>query len=266
MSDVIGIQAVRAALRGDSQRARCLYVARGRRDARMNELISMAKDAGVRFQLVEAAWFRRRAGDVAHQGVLLESHAHEMLSEDDLFGDWAALPADPLLLVLDGITDPRNFGACLRTANGAGVDAVIVPKRKSAPLSPVALKTAQGGVEDLRIVEVTNLARTLAALQARNVWIVGADGDAPGDYTRVDYTGPMAIVMGSEGKGLRRLTREHCDVLVNIPMHGSVSSLNVSVATGILLFEARRVRAAASSGGSGDTEGFRGIEKGAPDT
>lgn len=246
MSDVIGIQAVRAVLTESPARARGLFIQRGRRDARMNELIALAKDAGIRHQAMDGQWFRRRAGDAAHQGALLECHELAVASERDLYARWDELGTHPLLLILDGVTDPRNFGACLRSANGAGVGAVIVPKRNSAPLSQVALKTAQGGAEDLFIVEVTNIARTIAAIQERSVWVVGADGDAPFTYTDVDGSGALALVMGSEGKGLRRLTRERCDQLVQIPMQGSVSSLNVSVATGVILFEVQRQRALAS--------------------
>jgi 23S rRNA (guanosine2251-2'-O)-methyltransferase len=242
MSDVFGIQAVRSVLREDPDRARRLYIQRGRRDARVSELISLARDAGVRHQATEPQWFRRRLGDAAHQGVLLECHEVSLAGMEDLLQRWDSLGAAPLLLILDGVTDPRNFGACLRSASGAGVDAVVIPKRNSAPLSAVALKTAQGGVEDLFIVEVTNLARAMKTLREHQVWIVGTDGDAPSAYTEMSCDGPLAIVMGSEDKGLRRLTREHCDQLVHIPMHGSVTSLNVSVATGVLLYEARRQR------------------------
>ncbi len=244
MSDVVGIQAVRAVLRETPELARGLYLQVGRRDARVNELIDMAKRAGVRHQSMESTWFRRRAPDTAHQGVLLECQERALAKEADLFARWDSFGAQPLILVLDGITDPRNFGACLRSASGAGVDAVIVPKRNSAPLSPVALKTAQGGAEDLFIVEVTNLARTLKALAQRGVWIVGTDGEATASYVDMDANGALALVMGSEGKGMRRLTKTLCDQLVYIPMSGSVSSLNVSVATGIMLYEIRRQQSA----------------------
>jgi len=242
MSDVFGIQAVRAVLQTSPERARSIFMQQGRRNGRINELIELAKAAGVRHQAMDAQWFRRRAGDEAHQGVVLECHELAMASESELFERLPSFGTSPLLLILDGITDPRNFGACLRNANAAGVDAVIVPKRNSAPLSPVALKTAQGGAEDLFIVEVTNLARTMAALAQANIWMVGADGEAGLAYNEYDATGPTALVMGSEGKGLRRLTKTHCDQLVKIPMLGSVSSLNVSVATGVLLFEMCRQR------------------------
>ncbi len=245
MSDVIGIQAVRSVLRETPERARCLHVMTGRRDARVNELISMAKSAGVRFQSVPSSFFARRVerdSGAAHQGVLLECRALETQGEADLAAHLDGLPHPVLVLVLDGITDPRNLGACLRSANAAGVDAVILPKRNSAPINEVALKTAQGGAEALFICEVTNLARTLKALKERGLWLVGAEGESDQLYTAPDLTVATAVVMGSEGQGLRRLTRELCDYLVAIPMAGSVSSLNVSVASGILLFEAVRQR------------------------
>ena len=243
MSDVIGFQAVRSVLTSSPGRARVLYVQQGRRDARASEVIALAKESGVRFQSKQAAWFKQRVTEGVHQGVLLECHELAVLSEAEFFADWASLPPNPLLLVLDGVTDPRNFGACLRTANGAGVDAVLFPKRNSAPLNALALKTAQGGAETLRLVEVTNLARCLKSLQSQNVWVVGADDEADLNHYALQATGPLALVCGSEGKGLRRLTRESCDQLVRIPMSGSVSSLNVSVATGVLLFEFARQRA-----------------------
>jgi 23S rRNA (guanosine2251-2'-O)-methyltransferase len=155
----------------------------------------------------------------------------------DALGDRA-----PLILVLDGITDPHNFGACLRSADAAGVDAVIVPKDKSAPLNATVRKVACGAAETVPVYAVTNLARSLAALKDRGIWLAGLAGEGAVSLTQQDLTGPLGIVMGSEGEGLRRLTRDACDYLVSIPMAGSVSSLNVSVATGVTLFEAVRQR------------------------
>ena len=246
MDEVVGIQAVRAALREAPALARCLYLMKGRRDARYNELISLARDASVRFQTMEEVWFRRRVPDLSHQGVLLECHSRTLADEKDLKDKWPEFGSEPLILILDEITDPRNLGACLRTANAAGVDAVIMPKRNSAPLSPVVLKTAQGGAEDLFLVQVTNLARTIAWLQGQGVWVLGADGEGGTVWDTMDSKGPTALVMGSEGKGLRRLTRSLCDHLVSIPMFGSVESLNVSVATGVLLYEMVRQRTVAA--------------------
>jgi 23S rRNA (guanosine2251-2'-O)-methyltransferase len=191
---------------------------------------------------MDPVWFKRRHKDTAHQGVVLDCQELDVADEDALREMWPTLPATPLVLVLDGITDPRNLGACLRSANGANVDVVILPKRNSAPLNEVALKTAQGGAEGQFIVNVTNLARTLRWLQEQGVWIVGAADSADVSWHEIDASVPLALVMGSEDKGLRRLTAEHCDQLVKIPMLGSVSSLNVSVATGILLFETVRQR------------------------
>ncbi|MEE2782308.1 MAG: 23S rRNA (guanosine(2251)-2'-O)-methyltransferase RlmB [Pseudomonadota bacterium] len=241
MIEVHGIFAVRAQLREGANRARCLYIQKGRRDARINELISLAREQGIRYQAVEAAWFRRRLnGDELHQGVLLESQAVPLVREDEFFNMLPGLTRPVTVLVLDGVTDPRNLGACLRTANAAGVQAVILPKRRSAPINGIVLKTAQGGVESLRIVEVTNLARTLKRLADAGLWLVGTDEDARLAYVDASLDGDAAIILGSEDKGLRRLTREACDQLIAIPMHGSVESLNVSVAAGVILFE--RVR------------------------
>ena len=242
MDEVIGIQAVRAALRDTPGLARNLYLMKGRRDARFNELIGMARESRVRYQTVDEAWFKRRDIEGAHQGVLLECHARQPADEQALQQRWPELGPAPLVLVLDNITDPRNFGACLRTANAAGVDVVIVPKRNSAPLSAVAMKTAQGGAEDLFIVQVTNLARTLKWLKEQGVWLFGADADGDEVWQSLDSVTAVALVMGGEGRGLRRLTRSLCDKLVSIPMLGKVESLNVSVASGILLYEAVRQR------------------------
>jgi len=150
----------------------------------------------------------------------------------------------PLILVLDGVTDPHNLGACLRTADAAGVTAVVIPKDKSATLTPVVRKVACGAAEVIPLVAVTNLARTLEKLQQRGLWVVGTAGEAEQQIYQQDLTGPLVMIMGAEGKGMRRLTRDHCDFLVKLPMAGSVSSLNVSVATGVCLFEAVRQRQA----------------------
>ncbi len=245
MSDVFGIQAVRAALRDRPERARCLYVQSRRRDARVQELIALAREHQVRYQTVDAAWFKRRVGDEAHQGAVLDCQEMDVQDEAALFAHIDNLAHPAFILILDEITDPRNFGACLRSADGAGVDAVIVPKRNSAPLAGVALKTAQGGAENLFIAEVTNLSRTMKKLGEVGVWITGAAGEAERSYVELDYAGPTALVVGSEDKGMRRLTREHCDQLVHIPMQGRVESLNVSVAASVLLYEVVRQRLSA---------------------
>lgn len=241
MSQVYGLHAVAALIAEDPGRVRSLHVQRGRRDGRMAELVDAARASGIRVETVERAWLDRRC-DGRHQGVVAECQALKPLSEPDFEARWEALAAPHLLLVLDGVTDPRNLGACLRSASAAGVQAVLLPRRRSAPLNEVALKTAAGGAEGLLLVEVANLARRLEWLKARGVWLIGAAGDAGTAWCDADLTGSCALIVGSEGTGMRALTARLCDVLVGIPMQGRVSSLNVSVATGILLFEAQRQR------------------------
>ena len=190
MSDVVGILAVRTVLRSSPELARCLYVQKGRRDARVNELIGMAREQGIRFQTVEAAWFKRRVTDgEAHQGVLLEQRPMSLPTEEDLLSASENWPKPRTILVLDGVTDPRNIGACLRTANGAGVQALVLPKRKSGSLNAAALKTAQGGQEGVMVVEVTNLARFLKHTRDAGFWLIGTDGDTDQVHFDADLEG-----------------------------------------------------------------------------
>ena len=242
MADLIGFHAVRECLIESPHKARCLYLLRGRRDARANELIILAKSQKVRFQSVEPFWFDRRGVAGNYQNVLLDCHEVAVESENDLKAKWESFPSDVKVLVLDEIADPRNLGACLRSANGAGVEVVVLPKRKSAPLSEAALKVAQGGNEGLCIVEVVNLARFLGWLKSKGVMIYGATADAHNSWTTIDGSGPLAVIVGNENKGIRRLTKDKCDHLVKINMQGSVDSLNVSVACGVMLFEILRQR------------------------
>jgi 23S rRNA (guanosine2251-2'-O)-methyltransferase len=183
-----------------------------------------------------------KARGANHQGIMARVKSAKQLNENDLDAIVAS-QEQPLLLILDGVTDPHNLGACLRNADAAGVAAVIVPKDKSAPMTATVSKVACGAAETVPLVRVTNLARTMRALQEQGVWIAGTAGEATHDIYQAKLTGPLAIVMGAEGDGMRRLTRETCDDLIKIPMAGSVSSLNVSVASGICLFEAVRQRA-----------------------
>jgi 23S rRNA (guanosine2251-2'-O)-methyltransferase len=244
---VYGLHAVEALLRQDPSRLQRLLVQRGRDDRRVAALLELAAAAGVSVE-------RRRRdvldelADGRHQGVvaqLTESGGSRDLrwSEAQLL-DAVQHSDDLLLLVLDGVTDPHNLGACLRSADAAGATAVITPRDKSADITPVVRKVASGASETVPLVRVTNLARCLQSLQDAGVWVYGAAGEASGSLYDADLSGPLALVMGAEGRGLRRLTREHCDHLVGLPMAGSVSSLNVSVARGICLFEARRQRLA----------------------
>jgi 23S rRNA (guanosine2251-2'-O)-methyltransferase len=185
---------------------------------------------------------KRMVPDGRHQGVVANAAAPKVYSESELEDLLESLPDSPFLLILDGVTDPHNLGACLRSADAAGVHAIIAPKDRAASLTPVAIKVSSGAAQTVPFVQVTNLARCLRDLKERGIWLVGLDGHAEETLFDRDLKGPLAIVMGAEGQGLRRLSKEHCDFLVKIPMVGSVESLNVSVATGICLFEALRQR------------------------
>ncbi len=240
MSEIFGLHAVTSALEQAPERIRVLYVQKGR-DSRRDALVAAARDIGLRVEFVDRAWLDRRA-EGAHQGVLAQSQALSLADEKAFESAWTALESPRLVLALDGVQDPRNLGACLRSAGAAGVQAVLLPKRNSAPVNAAALKTAAGVAERLLLVSVTNLARRLEWLAANGAWIVGAAGEAEADYYQADFSGDTVLVMGGEEKGLKRLTREKCDQLVRIPMVEGVESLNVSVATGVVLFEVVRQR------------------------
>ncbi|MFM8576528.1 MAG: 23S rRNA (guanosine(2251)-2'-O)-methyltransferase RlmB [Limnohabitans sp.] len=217
-----------------------VYFEASRRDARMRQFIERAKEAGVR--LIEADGLRlsKLAGSHGHQGVaaLVQAMAQTHSLDDLLY----SLQEPPLLLVLDGVTDPHNLGACLRVADGAGAHAVIAPKDHAAGLNATVAKVASGAAEKVPYFMVTNLARTLGELKERNIWVIGTSGDADKSVYQVDMKGPTALVLGAEGPGMRQLTRKTCDELVRIPMKGAVESLNVSVASGVCLYEALRQR------------------------
>ena len=246
MSDlerVYGLHAVEALLRHHPKRVKQVWLAEGRGDPRARVVVELAEQARVRVGQCE-----RREMDVwvegVHQGVVAEVSPSQVWGEAMLEELLDRAEGPPLLLVLDGVTDPHNLGACLRTADAAGALAVIIPKDKAATLNATVRKVACGAAEVIPLVAVTNLARALEKLQQRGLWIVGTAGEAEQVIYDQDLTGPTVLVMGAEGKGMRRLTREHCDYLVRLPMAGSVSSLNVSVATGVCLFEALRQRQA----------------------
>lgn len=239
---VFGIHAVQALLQSDPDSIHSLSVMQGRVDDRLNALLKLAQQHNVAVHTVP----RKELDQLVrgqHQGVVAQVQASISRDEgdlEDILDRLSGVP--PFLLILDGITDPHNLGACLRSADAAGVHAVIVPKDKSASMNATVRKVACGAAESVPLIYITNLARTMEWLQQRGIWITGAAGEAEQDLYHTDLKGPMAFAMGAEGSGLRRLTREHCDQLTRIPMAGSVSSLNVSVATGICLFEAVRQR------------------------
>ncbi|MFC2971822.1 23S rRNA (guanosine(2251)-2'-O)-methyltransferase RlmB [Azotobacter bryophylli] len=244
---IYGVHAVEALLRHHPKRVKQLWLAEGRQDPRVQTLIELARQARVAVGQRDRRELDEWAEGV-HQGVVAEVSPSQVWGEAMLDELLDRCEGTPLLLVLDGITDPHNLGACLRTADAAGVQAVIVPKDKSATLNATVRKVACGAAEVVPLVAVTNLARTLEKLRQRGLWTVGTAGEAEQDLYQLDLRGPTVLIMGAEGKGMRRLTREHCDYLVRLPMAGSVSSLNVSVATGVCLFEAIRQRKAAAQG------------------
>ncbi|MEH6565002.1 MAG: 23S rRNA (guanosine(2251)-2'-O)-methyltransferase RlmB [Halopseudomonas sp.] len=244
MSDlerVFGVHAVQALLERNPKRVKRLLLQSGRLNERQQALLEQAQGAGIGLQRLAPDELDKLIEGV-HQGVIAEVTPSQLWSEEMLTHLLDRLEEVPLLLVLDGVTDPHNLGACLRSADAAGVQAVIVPKDRSASLTPVVRKVACGAAETVPLVAVTNLARTLKQLQQRGLWVVGTAGEAQQFIYEVDLKVPSVIVMGAEGAGMRRLTREHCDYLARLPMAGAVSSLNVSVAAGVCLFEAVRQR------------------------
>ena len=238
---VYGLHAVRIMLERHPQRVIALRVDERREDPRVRHIEALAQQAGVPLERVEAPRLRQRLGDVVHQGVLAEIRPLAPWTEDQLLEALADAPP-PLLLALDGVQDPHNLGACLRTADACGARAVIVPRDRAAHLTPVVRKVAAGAAETTPVAVVTNLVRTLKMLQQAGLWVVGADAQAPGPAREADLTGPVVLVLGAEGTGLRQLTRQSCDALVHLPRRGAVESLNVSVAAGMLLYEALRQR------------------------
>lgn len=239
---IFGLHAVESALRNDAERVRSVLLRAGRQDQRLAEIVDLAKSAGVRVKQMDAQGFDRLVGKGRHQGVMAEYEGQKALKENDLYSLLDQLNGAPFLLILDGVTDPHNLGACLRTADAAGVDAVIVPRDNAVGITPVVRKVACGAAESVPFVQVTNLSRVLDKLRDQGFWVVGTSDKAEQSLYDTDLKGPLIMVMGAEGKGLRRLTTERCDFLVSLPMAGDVSSLNVSVATGVCLFEAVRQR------------------------
>lgn len=237
---IYGLHPISALVNKEPERIVQLYVQVGRHDGRMQSVIDRAKEAGMRTQAVSRDFLDKLSGNQVHQGLVAEVKAALESSETDLWQLLDKLAEPVLLLVLDGVQDPHNLGACLRAANAAGVQAVIVPKDRAVALTPVVEKVASGAAAITPLIQVTNLVRTLNELKQRGVWIYGASDDAPQSLFQANLSGGVAWVLGAEGAGLRRLTRENCDVLLHIPMRGTVTSLNVAVAAGICLFETVR--------------------------
>ncbi|HZB87139.1 MAG TPA: 23S rRNA (guanosine(2251)-2'-O)-methyltransferase RlmB [Terracidiphilus sp.] len=249
MEVLYGVHPVEEALKAGRRRFDHVLVAREREDLRLAHLVAACREAGVRVRQESREQLTQVAGTAAHQGVVAFVRGQEFLSIEDLFA-----PAEPdaqrLLLALDGVEDPQNLGALLRVADGAGVDGIVLTERRAAPLSPVAVKASAGATEHLRIARVVNLVRALEELKEKNIWVIGLDERGETDYDRFDLTGDCVLVLGREGAGLHDLVRRTCDHLLRIPMAGGVSSLNVSAAGAVVLYEAARQRRAHGQSGA----------------
>ena len=237
---LFGFHAVTVRLKTAPESVREVHVDPTRRDARMRQFVARAQEAGVRLIDSDDTNLQKLCGTHRHQGVVARVDA--LFQPRTLTEVLEDVSGAPLLLLLDGVTDPHNLGACLRVADGAGAHAVIAPKDHAVGINATVAKVASGAAETVPYLMVTNLSRCISELKAQNVRVVGAVDDAPQTLHQADLRGPLALVLGAEGKGLRQLTRTSCDALVRIPMHGAVESLNVSVAAGVCLFEARRQR------------------------
>ncbi|QLQ32169.1 MAG: 23S rRNA (guanosine(2251)-2'-O)-methyltransferase RlmB [Candidatus Thiothrix singaporensis] len=240
-STIYGLHAVETALRNDADNLGQIWLDKRSRNDRLKKLEKLAAESGLQTIPADPERLDKMAGHNRHQGVVAEYYKLKSYTENDLYDLLDALEETPFLLVLDGVTDPHNLGACLRTAEGAGVHAVIAPKDNAASITPTVRKVASGAAEVVPFIPVTNL-RTLDTLKERGVWLTGTSDKAKQNLYQADLKGPLALVMGAEGAGIRRLTEERCDFLISIPMQGQVSSLNVSVATGVCLYEALRQR------------------------
>ena len=243
---LFGFHAVGVRLKTAPQSIVEIYYEASRRDARMRQFLDRAREAGARLIEADGERLAKLAGSHGHQGVAARVEpTKQITSLDELLENLEESGVkNPLLLVLDGVTDPHNLGACLRVADGAGAHAVIAPKDHAAGINATVAKVASGAAETVPYFMVTNLARTLNELKERNIWIIGTSGDADKNIYQMDLKGPVALVLGAEGDGMRQLTRKTCDELVSIPMQGAVESLNVSVASGVCLFDDLRQRLA----------------------
>jgi 23S rRNA (guanosine2251-2'-O)-methyltransferase len=244
---IYGLHAVRSMLMRHPERVRAVRLAESREDPRAREIEELAKKSGRNVQRIDSRVLKQTLGDVAHQGVVADVEPLPPWTEDDLL---SALETarDPLILVLDGVQDPHNLGACLRTADACGALAVVVPKDRAAQLNATARKVAVGAAETTPVVPVTNLVRALKLLKEAGLWVVGADADGAKRADEVDLRGGTVLVLGAEGAGLRHLTRQTCDFVVRLPQLGAVESLNVSVAAGMLLYEGLRQRLSKKNG------------------
>jgi 23S rRNA (guanosine2251-2'-O)-methyltransferase len=261
MEVLYGVHSVEEALKAGRRRFDHVIVAREREDQRLEKLVAACRQAGIRVRQESREQLSVIAKTPAHQGVVALVRPQEFLTIEDLFAAGGHGGARRLLLALDGVEDPQNLGALLRVADGAGVDGVILTERRSAPLSPVAVKASAGAAEHLRIARVVNLVRALEELKRQNLWIIGLDERGTADYDQFDFSGDCVLVLGREGAGLHELVRKTCDHLLRIPMAGGVSSLNVSAAGAVVLYEAFRQRRHAANQGGGASHGAQAASK-----
>jgi len=239
---IYGFHSIEAQLNSNPECILNVFVQTGRSDSRMSEMTSFLNTQKINFSKIDKNKLDRLTRGEPHQGIVAEVILPPLLGQEALIDFVTKLSSSPLILMLDSIQDPRNLGACLRSANAAGVDCVVINKDGSAPINAVVHKTSAGAINQLKIFQVTNLVRTIKSLQAQELWVIGLDGDVKTSIYDINFMGPTVIIMGTEGKGLRQLIKKTCDQLATIPMIGNVESLNVSVATGIALFEGRRQR------------------------
>jgi 23S rRNA (guanosine2251-2'-O)-methyltransferase len=239
---IVGINPVEGAMANDPERLREVLTEQGSKNARIAELIEQARKLKIPVKTSTREQMEKLGGEVRHQGVIARYDTPPLLTENDLPDLLEAAGADALVLVLDGVTDPHNLGACLRSAAAAKVTAVIVPKDRAVGITPIVRRASAGGADLVPLIAATNLARAMRMLKDAGVWLTGLAGDTEKSLYTLDLKGPTALVLGGEGDGMRRLTRETCDFVARIPMPGAMESLNVSVATGIVLFEALRQR------------------------
>ncbi len=239
---IYGFHSIESQLNSNPEYILKLFIQSGRNDVRMSKMTSLLNNLKINFLIINKNELDRLAKDELHQGIIAEVILPSLPGQEALIDFITNLPSNPLILMLDSIQDPRNLGACLRSANAAGVDCVVMNKDGSAPINSVVYKTSAGAINQLKIFQVTNLVRAIKALQSKGLWVVGLDASLKTSIYDINLIDPIVIVMGAEGKGLRQLIKKSCDYLVRIPMIGNIESLNVSVATGIALFEGRRQR------------------------
>jgi len=242
LTKIYGLHSAQAALDYSAENILQVWVDSHRQDKRLSEIIKQLGDLGLNTEKADRKKLDRLAGGTNHQGIVIEIEMPAAKSEDELKSDLLNISTLPLFLVLDNVQDPHNLGACLRTADATGVNGVIITKDNATGITPTVCKVASGAAETVPVYQITNLARTLRWLKDQGLWILGAAGDGDQTIYQADLKVPMALVIGAEGKGLRRLTREECDMLVKLPMLGKIESLNLSVATGVFLYEVVRQR------------------------